>query len=127
MGVMWAQCVYAGRRVTGVHVGVSTSTGPYVKIYLLIIPILGKNFAKSTFDMATLTSIPYNTPFVISEGVFSKSGTSVHADQKPPNPIGTGPVFYRCFEMDKNGKKKQTFRWISAEVEVSLQPKNQTT
>lgn len=77
--------------------------------------------------MATLLSIPYNIPFSITEGVFSKSGTSVHADQNPPTPIGSGPVFYRCFEMDKNGRKKPQFRWISADVEVSLQPKNQTT
>lgn len=77
--------------------------------------------------MATLHSIPYNTPFAIPEGVFSKSGTSVNAEQKPPNHIGTGTTFYRCFEMDKNGKKKPQFRWISADVEVSLQPKNQTT
>lgn len=68
--------------------------------------------------MATLLSIPYNTPFTIPEGAFVKTGHSVHVDQNPPTPIGPGPVFYRCFELDDKGKKKLQFRWISATTEV---------
>lgn len=77
--------------------------------------------------MATLRSIPYNTPFVIPEGAFVKTGHSVHVDHNPPTPIGLGPTFYRCFEIDNRGKKKLNFRWIGSEVEVSLQSENQTT
>lgn len=77
--------------------------------------------------MATIASIPYNTPFTIHEGSFVKTGHSANADQHPPNPIGAGPTFYRCFEIDNMGKKKLTFRWICATTEVSLQSENQTT
>lgn len=77
--------------------------------------------------METLISIPYNIPFTIPEGEFVKTGHSVNIDQNPPTPIGPGPVFYRCFELDDKGKKKLTFRWIGATMEVSLQPKNKTT
>jgi len=71
--------------------------------------------------MATLLSIDYHVPFTIPEGAFVKTGHSVSIEQNPPTPIGTGAVFYRCFELDDKGKKKLTFRWISADMEVSLQ------
>lgn len=75
----------------------------------------------------TLKDQPYHEPFQIGANIYAKSGTSVDINQNPPNPIGVGPTFYRCFHVDpKTMKKKATFYWIGVDVEVEqvvpLQP-----